>query len=79
MVVDKKVTTQLQDAERDNLCAACLCGGFGVLLTVIEGIFGMEWLRQLQVEFAWEDLLLGASALFVLSEEFVLARKMKGG
>ena len=73
--IDKQVGTEVVDGdEREYVNAAWLCGLFGVLLMFIEAIFEFRSLQHFKVEFIFEDLLVGASALCMLAEEVRLLR-----
>ena len=76
-VIDQRVGTELLDGdEREYVEAAWLSGLFGLLLMITEAAFefGFLGLKDFKVEFILEDLLLGVSALCMLSEEVRLLR-----
>ena len=74
-VIDQRVGTELMDGdEREYVEAAWLAGLSGLLLMVIEAVFEFGCLKSFEVEFIFEDLLLGVSALCMLAEEVRLLR-----
>ena len=74
-VIDRQVGTELMDGdEREYLDAAWLAGLSGLLLMVTEAVFEFGSLKSFEVEFIFEDLLLGVSALCMLAEEVRLLR-----
>lgn len=60
------ITPKLDSTHSDDLAAAYLCGCLGVLLVAIEVVFSVRSLSHLDVAFYYEELLIGASALFLL-------------
>lgn len=71
-VVDQRVGTELVDGdEREYVNAAWHAGLFGAVLMALEAYFEVT---NKNIEFVFEDLLLGASALCMLSEEVRLMR-----
>lgn len=77
-LVDRQVGTEHIDGdEREYVNSAWLCGVFGVLLMLIEAVFEFRRLAHLEIEFIFEDPLLGASALCMLAEEVRLLRNAK--
>ena len=82
LFIRKKVNAQNFDGdERDYMCAAWLCAGFGVVLILVEGLFEVPrvlgW-KTYEVQFVFEDLLLGLGALCALAEEVRLFRRSIG-
>ncbi len=65
-VVNYHVTSERGDTRRDDLSAVYLCGGLGVLLVAIEVTFAARSLSHFDVVFTYEELLIGAGALFML-------------
>ncbi len=74
-IIDKRVCTALMNGdEREYLDAAWLAGVFGLVLMSIEAASELVARKCFKLEFIFEDLLLGVSALCVLSEEVRLLR-----
>lgn len=75
-VIRRRVSTANFDGdEREYMCAAWLCIGFGVVLMLVEG--ALE-LTDSPVQFLFEDPLLGIGAVYALMEEVRLFKRSLG-
>lgn len=66
VIIDYRITSELNSTHRDDLSAVYLCGSLGLLLVTTEVIFASRHLSHFNVVFSYEEFLIGASALFML-------------